>query len=261
MPRQGTLGRHCKPARADDLSQGGLDPGHSLKGLVPREPRWPTLGLAASPYPRPAAPRKKLMAHTPQDTLTGDCGLDVARSRLGFVARQAMAAKVRGQFDQFEGVGHLDLSDSSKSFAEATIDAASVNTGIEARDARLRSSDFLDVSKHPRIHFRSSLIVPVNGSRLRVVGDLTMRGVTRSVDLEFTYTGATTDPSGDRRVSFNGSGTINRRDWGLSWNASAETGGVLVSEMVTLEIEVCALRPWHGPELTPPLGERGEEEA
>jgi polyisoprenoid-binding protein YceI len=190
------------------------------------------------------------MTPTPQDTLTGDCGLDVTRSRLGFVARQAMAASVRGQFDRFEGWGHFDPSDSSRSFAEVTIEAASVNTSIDARDARLRSSDFLDVLKHPRIYFRSSQIVPVNTSRLRVTGDLTMRGVTRSVDLEFTYAGATTDPSGDSRVAFNGSGTINRRDWGMSWNASVEAGGVLISEMVTLEIEVCALRPrpWHGSE-------------
>jgi polyisoprenoid-binding protein YceI len=187
------------------------------------------------------------MTHKPQETRTGDCGLDVARTRLGFVARQAMAAKVRGQFDRFEGRGQLNLSDSSKSFAEVTIEAASINTGIEARDAHLRSSDFLDVPEHPRIYFRSSQIVPVNNSRLQVIGELTMRGVTRSVDLEFTYAGATTDPSGDSRVAFNGSGTINRRDWGMSWNASVEAGGVLISEMVTLEIEVCALRPrpWH----------------
>jgi polyisoprenoid-binding protein YceI len=186
------------------------------------------------------------MRHTPQDALTGDYGLDVARSRLGFVARQAMAAKVRGHFDRFEGMGHLDLSNSSNSFAEVIIEAASINTGIEARDARLRSIDFLDVPTHPRIYFRSSQIVAGNGGRLRVIGDLTMRGVTRSVDLEFTRTGATTDSLGDSRVVFTGSGTINRRDWGVSWNASVESGGVLVSEMVRLELEVCALRsrPW-----------------
>jgi polyisoprenoid-binding protein YceI len=203
------------------------------------------------------------MTHTPQLPLTGDYGLDVARSRLGFLVRQAMAAKVRGQFDQFEGMGHLDLSDLSKSFARATIEAASVNTGVEARDAHLRSSDFLDVPRHPRIYFRSSQIDPVNSGSLRVVGDLTMRGVTRSVNLEFTRTDATTDPSGDSRVIFNGSGTINRRDWGVSWNTSGDAGGVLVSEIVTLEIEICALRlrPRHGSEPTPPIGERGGEGA
>jgi len=203
------------------------------------------------------------MTHTPQDTLTGDYVLDVNHSRLGFVARHAMVTKVHGQFDHFEGKGHLDLTDSSKSFAEVTIEAASINTGIEQRDAHLRSSDFLDVAKHPRIYFRSSLIVPVNGSDLRVIGDLMMRRVTRSVAIEFTYTGATTDPSGASRIIFNGSGTINRRDWGVSWNALVEAGGVLVSEMVTLEIEICALRPspLHRSELTPPIGERGGEEA
>lgn len=182
------------------------------------------------------------MTDLQQDVLTGDYVLDVARSRLGFVARHAMVTKVRGQFDQFAGMGHLDLTDSSKSAAEVTIEAASINTGVEQRDAHLRSNDFLDVPEHPRIHFRSSQITPVDGSKFRVVGDLTMRGVTKAVDLGFTYTGATTDPPGDVRLTFTGSGIINRRDWGVSWNAAIEAGGILVSEMVLLDIEACALR-------------------
>lgn len=180
------------------------------------------------------------MTHTQQDAvLTGDYVLDVARSRLGFAARHAMVTKVRGQFDQFEGKGHLDPSNS---FAEVTIEAASINTGIEQRDTHLRSNDFLNVPDHPRIHFRSTQITRTDDSKFRVVGDLTMRGVTKSVALGFTFTGAATDSSGHVRLTFNGSGTINRRDWGVSWNAAIETGGVLVSEMVTLAIDVCAIR-------------------
>lgn len=199
-------------------------------------------GWRVAPTKARCAAERTPMTHPQHDTLTGDYVLDVTRSRLGFVARHAMVTKVHGQFDQFGGAGHLDLTDWAKSFAEVSIDAASISTGNEQRDAHLRSSDFLNVPEHPHIHFRSTQVTRTDDKRFRMVGDLTVRGVTRSVDLEFTCTGVTTEPLGDVRLAFDGSGTINRRDWGVSWNAAVETGGVLVSEMVTLAIRACARR-------------------
>ena len=174
--------------------------------------------------------------------LTGDYTIDTAHSRMGFVARHAMVAKVRGGFDEFEGTAHLDGEQPENSSARVTIQAKSIDTRNKQRDDHLRSNDFLDMDNHPEITFVSTAVKALGDDRFTVTGDLTIRGVTKSVDIDFEYTGTATDPFGNQRVGLEGSVVLNRKDFGVSWNAAIEGGGVLVSEKVTLEIEVSAIK-------------------
>ena len=174
--------------------------------------------------------------------LTGDYTIDTAHSRMGFVARHAMVAKVRGGFDDFEGSAHIDGDVPENSTARVSIQAKSIDTRNKQRDDHLRSNDFLDMDNHPEITFVSTAISPAGDDRFKVTGDLTIRGVSKSVDLDMEYTGTATDPFGNTRVGFEGSVVLNRKDFGVSWNAAIEGGGVLVSEKVTLEIEVSAIK-------------------
>ena len=176
------------------------------------------------------------------DQLTGTYVIDPQHSRLGFVARHAMVTKVRGRFDDFEGVVHIDGTDPSRSSAEVRITVASIDTRLAVRDEHLRSNDFLGAQQHPHITFRTTGIQEVQRARFRVTGDLTIKGTTRPVTFDLEYTGAATDTDGASRIGFEGSTTIDRRDWGVSWNAALETGGVLVSDAVRLEIDVSAVR-------------------
>jgi polyisoprenoid-binding protein YceI len=182
------------------------------------------------------------MTTTELERLNGDYTLDPAHTTLGFVARHAMITKVRGQFNDFEGRAHIDFADASKCSAEVTIEAASIDTRNEQRDGHLRTNDFFDVPNHPKITYRSTAVEKVGDGTYRLTGDLTIRGVTNQVAIDFEFTGAAKDPFGNQRVGFEGSTTINRKDWGVEWNAPLETGGVLVSEKVTLEIEVSAVQ-------------------
>jgi polyisoprenoid-binding protein YceI len=152
-----------------------------------------------------------------------------------------MVTKVRGGFDSLEGSLHLDVEDPAESSATATIEAASINTHNTQRDTHLRTGDFLDAPNHPQITYRSTHVERSKHGYL-VTGDLTIRGTTKPVTIDFHYAGAVTDPGGDFRVGFEGSTTINRRDWGVAWNAPIEAGGVLVSEKVVLDIQVSAVR-------------------
>ena len=175
-------------------------------------------------------------------TLTGSYTIDPTHSRIGFVARHAMVTKVRGSFNEFAGTGHLDLDNPSKSRIDLTIQTASIDTRNADRDAHLRSNDFFDMETYPQIRFVSTATDPVDSDHYRVTGDLTIKGVTKPVTVEFEYTGAAVDPYGNQRVGFEGTTTINRKDWGVSWNAALEAGGVLVGEKVVLEFEVSAIR-------------------
>ena len=179
---------------------------------------------------------------TALDTLTARYTLDPSHSRIGFVARHAMVTKVRGQFTDYEGSGYFDAEHPTNSRIELTIDAASIDTNSADRDGHLRSNDFLDMDNHPQITFTSTTIDRVDEDIYRVTGDLTIRGVTQPVTVDFEFTGAAIDPFGNQRIGFEGSTTINRKDWGLNWNATLDTGGVLVSEKVTLEFDVSAIR-------------------
>ena len=175
-------------------------------------------------------------------TLTGDYTIDPTHSRIGFVARHAMVTKVRGSFNEFAGTGFLDLEDPSNTRLELTIQTASIDTRNADRDAHLRSNDFFDMDTYPEIRFVSTATDNVDVDHFRVTGDLTIKGVTKAVTVDFEYTGAAVDPYGNQRIGFEGSTTVNRKDWGVSWNAALETGGVLVGEKVVLEFEVSAIR-------------------
>ena len=175
-------------------------------------------------------------------TLTGSYTIDPSHSRIGFVARHAMVTKVRGSFNDFEGVASLDADDPAESTVRLTIQAASIDTRNADRDGHLRSNDFFDMETHPTITFTSTAVEVVGGDTFRVVGDLTIKGVTKPVTVDFEYTGAAVDPFGNNRVGLEGSTTVNRKDWGVNWNAALEAGGVLVSDKVTLEFEISLVR-------------------
>jgi len=174
--------------------------------------------------------------------LTGTWTLDPAHTRIGFVARHAMVTKVRGSFNEFEGTAVLDGANPANSHAEVTIKAASIDTRNAQRDEHLRSNDFLAMQEHPEITFISTGVRQVDDTTFELTGDLTIRGVTRSVTIQFTFEGAAKDPFGNLRAGFEGSVAINRKDWGVNWNAALEGGGVLVSDRVTLEFEISAIK-------------------
>lgn len=173
--------------------------------------------------------------------LIGDYQFDVAHTTLGFVARHAMVTKVRGHFGDFDGRVHID-ADLPRSTVQVTIKAESIDTGNETRDTHLRSNDFLAMEDYPELTFTSTKIERSGDASVTITGDLTIRGVTRSVSFDVEHTGSATDPFGNQRVGFEGSLVINRKDWGVNWNAALEAGGVLVSEKVTLEFDVSAIK-------------------
>ena len=174
--------------------------------------------------------------------VTGDYEVDTAHTRIGIRARHAMVTTVRGSFTDFAGTAHLDAAHPSASSVTLRIRTASVDTGQPDRDAHLRSADFLDVETHPEIVFVSTDVEQVDGDVYQVTGDLTIRGTTRSVSVDFTLTGSAQDPFGNTRVGFEGALAIKRSDWGLTWNTPLDTGGVLVSDRIQIEFDVSAVR-------------------
>jgi polyisoprenoid-binding protein YceI len=173
---------------------------------------------------------------------TGTYTIDPSHSRIGFVARHAMVTKVRGSFNEFEGTGYFDAENPANSHLQVTVQAASIDTRNADRDGHLRSNDFFDMETYPTITFTSTSVDVVDDETYRVTGDLTVKGVTRPVTVDFEYAGTAVDPFGNTRLGLDGSVVINRKDWGVNWNAALETGGVLVSEKVTLEFEVSAIK-------------------
>jgi polyisoprenoid-binding protein YceI len=176
------------------------------------------------------------------DQLVGTYALDPGHSRIGFSARHAMVTKVRGAFNDFEGTAQLPTPDPSTWSVQLTIQAASIDTRNEQRDGHLRSSDFLALDQYPTISFSSTSVQQVSDSTFRVSGDLTVRGVTRPVSVDFEYEGSATDPFGNPRVGFEGRVSISRKEFGITWNASLDAGGVLVSDKVDLEFEISAIK-------------------
>jgi polyisoprenoid-binding protein YceI len=153
-----------------------------------------------------------------------------------------VVSKVRGRFAKFNGSVALDEGDLTRSVVDATIDASSIDTGTAQRDDHLRSADFFDVERFPQLRFRSTRIEKLGGDRYRLTGDLTIRDVTRPITLEAEYGGRGKDPWGNERVGFTATGSLQRSDFGLKWNQALETGGVLVSDRVEVELEVQAVR-------------------
>jgi polyisoprenoid-binding protein YceI len=173
---------------------------------------------------------------------TDNWNIDAAHSGINFSIRHMVVSKVRGRFARFTGALAVDDGDITRSVAEATIDAASIDTGTSQRDAHLRSPDFFDVEKFPELRFRSTRIEKLDDVRYRVLGELTIRDVTREVALDVEYAGRGKDPWGNERIAFAAKTALDRKDFGLQWNQALEAGGVLVGERVEIELDVQAVK-------------------
>jgi polyisoprenoid-binding protein YceI len=174
---------------------------------------------------------------TPQSSTT-TWNIDPSHSLAEFKVKHMMIANVKGQFSKVSGALFLDDSDLANSRVEATIEAASIHTRDDQRDTHLKSTDFFDVEKFPTLHFKSKGITIVRDGELAVEGDLTIHGVTRKARFEVEGpTPRTKDPWGNTRVAVSASTKINRKDFGLTWNAALETGGILVGDDVTITLE------------------------
>jgi polyisoprenoid-binding protein YceI len=167
----------------------------------------------------------------------GSFTIDPSHSRIGFSARHAMVTKVRGAFNEYSGSGTVDNGVAS---VNIEISAASIDTRSADRDGHLKSPDFFDVANFPKITFASTSVKDA-GDKVVVDGNLTIRDVTKPISIEFEFTGTATDPFGNARFGFEGASEINRKDFGLTWNAALETGGLLVSETIKLEFEISAI--------------------
>lgn len=164
--------------------------------------------------------------------------IDTSHSHIQFSARHMMISRVRGEFEQFTGTIALNEEQPAASSVEIEIDATSINTRDEQRDAHLKSADFLDVEKYPHIVFKSTRVEVTDDTHGKIHGDLTMHGVTKPVTLNVEYNGQSKSPWGTTNYGFSGHTKINRKDWGLHWNVALETGGVLVGEEITIDIEL-----------------------
>ncbi|MFE6037182.1 YceI family protein [Streptomyces sp. NPDC056452] len=174
--------------------------------------------------------------------LTGTYAIDPAHSSIGFTVRHAMVTNVRGSFGEHEGTLQLDGTDPANSSASIDVKIASVDTGIADRDGHLVSGDFFEAEKFPLMTFRSTTAQQLGGDKYRVTGDLTIKDVTRPLAIDLEFNGSATDVYGNERVGFEGSTDILRSDWGLTWNAALETGGVMVSDKVKLNFDISAIK-------------------
>jgi polyisoprenoid-binding protein YceI len=167
--------------------------------------------------------------------------LDPNHTRIGFIARHLMVTKVRGSFAEFDGSITV-AEDPARSTAQATIRAVSIETGAPDRDTHLRSGDFLEAETYPELTFANARVVGQRGAKFTVLGDLTIKCVTKEVQLDVELDGVVTDPFGNEKLAVSARTEINREDFGMTWNAALETGGVLVSQKIVIEIEAQAVR-------------------
>jgi len=173
-----------------------------------------------------------------QQVSTSTWNIDPVHSVAEFKVKHMMISNVKGQFSKLTGALTLDESDLTKSRVEASIEAASIETRDAQRDAHLKSADFFDVEKFPTLSFKSARITAVREGTLAVEGDLTIRGVTRKVVFSVEGpTPAAKDPWGNTRIAISATAKINRKDFGLTWNAALETGGILVGDEVTITLD------------------------
>lgn len=177
-----------------------------------------------------------------QSELTGTWSIDPTHSRVGFSSRHAMVTKVRGAFNDVSGTAQLAAEDMSRSQVRVVLQVASVDTRSPQRDAHLRSADFFDAQQHPTIEFDSTAVDEVDENQFIVTGELTIRGVTRTISVPLELLGVDTDPFGQLRAGLEGSRRIDRKDWGVSWNTPLDSGGVLVSDKITLEFELSLVK-------------------
>lgn len=168
--------------------------------------------------------------------------VDNAHTLVEFSVKHLMIATVKGRFGGVSGAVTLDEANPANSSAEISIDATSIDTGVEQRDAHLRSADFFDAENHPTLRFVSKRIAGDLASDFTLIGDLTIRGITREVALKATNGGRATDPWGNDKIAFSATGKLNRLDYGLKWNAVLETGGVTVGNEVKIQIEAQLVR-------------------
>ncbi len=168
--------------------------------------------------------------------------LDDTHTRIGFAVRHMMVSTVRGEFKKFTGTLDLDEQDFTKSRIAGEIETASIDTGVEQRDEHLRSADFFDAANHPLIRFESRRIEHVGGSDYKIVGDLTIRGTTREIVLDAEYGGTLKNPYGMTVTGVSATATLDRKDFGLVWNAVLEAGGLTVADKVKLELEFEAVQ-------------------
>ncbi|MDQ3784234.1 MAG: YceI family protein [Actinomycetota bacterium] len=176
------------------------------------------------------------------EELTGRWAIDPAHSTFDFVAKHMMVSKVRGTFGEFEGTFTVD-PDVAGSSAEVRIKAASIDTNHADRDAHLRSPDFFDIERFPEITFRSTGVELVSVDKSRMTGDLTIKHVTKPITLDVVFDDyVAKDAFGSARAGFSASAKINREDFGLTWNVALETGGVVVSKEITLDLQIAATR-------------------
>jgi polyisoprenoid-binding protein YceI len=164
--------------------------------------------------------------------------IDPAHSQATFSVRHLMITTVKGQFKIISGQLHIDEQNPANSWVEAEADVASIDTRDANRDAHLRSPDFFEAEKYPKITFKSTKVERVRGEEFKVTGDLTIHGVTKEVVFDGEYTGQIKDPYGNQRAGLSAKSAINRKDFGLNWNVALESGGVVVSENVKIEIDL-----------------------
>ena len=168
--------------------------------------------------------------------------IDSSHSGIQFAVRHLVIAKVRGQFSRWTGALEAPGSDFARASLDVVIDASSIDTGAADRDAHLRAADFFDVERYPEITFKSTGVTPTAADHLRVNGALTIKGVTRDVVLDVEVLGQAKDPWGNERAAFSATTSIDRREFGLTWNQVLETGGVMVGDRIEIAIDIEAVR-------------------
>ena len=164
--------------------------------------------------------------------------IDPAHSEINFTVRHMMISNVRGNFEKFSGVIELDEENPANSSVDVKIEASSISTRETQRDTHLRSAEFLDTEKYPYLTFKSKRIEVLDSNHGRIIGDLTIRDITREVALDVEYSGMSKSPWGKTSAGFTAHTVINRKDWGLTWNVALETGGWLVSDEIKIELEM-----------------------
>lgn len=174
---------------------------------------------------------------TPSPPDPGTWVIDPAHSSIEAIARHMMVSKVRGHFGSFSGT--VEVADEpTESTVRVSIDAKTIDTNEEQRDQHLRSEDFLHADEYPQLEFGSREVEHVDGNRYRMVGDLTIRGETNEVELDVDYFGTDTDPFGSERALFQATTTLNREDWGITWNKALETGGLFVGKELEVQLDI-----------------------